>query len=58
MDELLVEKGLSHQLSFVFKWPPQYWQEGGGVMELDNEGGIGFRLCYLSMEGGREGLCN
>lgn len=24
-------------------------------MELDNEGGIGFRLCYLSMEGGREG---
>ncbi len=52
MDELLVEKGLiSHQLSFCLSGPPQYLQEGGGLMELDNEGGIG--LGYVLEHEGR-----
>jgi hypothetical protein len=52
MDELLVEKGLSHQLSFCLSGPPNICKRGGGVVELDNEVEIGLGYVLESMDGG------
>lgn len=41
MDELLVEKGLSHQLSFVFKWPPNICKRGEGLWNWTMREGLG-----------------
>jgi hypothetical protein len=44
-------QGPKSSIEFCFKWPPNILQEGGGVMELDNEGGIG--LGYVLEHEGR-----
>ncbi len=46
-------EGPKSSIEFLFKWPPNICKRGEGVMELDNEGGIGIRLCTWEHEEGR-----
>jgi hypothetical protein len=45
-------EGPKSSIEFLFEWPPNICKRGGGLMELDNEGGIGLGYVLESMKGG------